>query len=163
LQKQWIEELAKHAPSLKVVVFDGWKNMASMMASQTIQAPKRKKPAKWSKKKNKKNKESDDDETDEVMKDIVYETSVQEEWANFCQEYDVVITTYSVMTHELSVAKGAVSRPRRDNVEYGERSLPKSPLIMVEFWRVIMDEVQLSGGTNTEEMVSRIPRSVSSV
>lgn len=141
--------------------------MTSMMASQTTQAARRKKPAKWSKKKNKKNaparnNASDDDETDDVMEDIVCDTSAQEEWANFCQEYDVVITTYSVMTHELSVAKGAVSRPRRDNVEYGERSLPKSPLIMVEFWRVIMDEVQLSGGTNTEEMVSRIPRSVSS-
>lgn len=86
--------------------------------------------------------------------------SLQEEWAHFCHQYDVVITTYHVLTHELNVAKGAVSRPRRENVEYGERSLPKSPLIMVEFWRVIMDEVQLSGGLNTVEMVSRIPRSV---
>lgn len=136
--------------------------MTSMMATQTTQASRRKK---WSKKKNRKNAHgtsdtSVEDDTEDVMKDGVYDMSAQEEWAIFCQEYDVVITTYAVMTHELSVAKGAVSRPRRDNVEYGERSLPKSPLIMVEFWRVIMDEVQLSGGINTEEMVSRIPRSV---
>jgi E3 ubiquitin-protein ligase SHPRH len=142
--------------------------MTNMMATQTTQAARRTKSAKWSKKKNKKkvrggSDASDEDETGDVMKDIVYDTSAQEEWAHFCQEYDVVITTYPVMTHELSVAKGAVSRPRRDNVEYGERSLPKSPLIMVEFWRVIMDEVQLSGGTNTEEMVSRIPRCVLNV
>lgn len=84
--------------------------------------------------------------------------SPSEEWALFCQEYDVVITTYNALSQELNVARGAVSRPRRDTAEYGERSLPRSPLIMVEFWRVIMDEVQLSGGTNTVEMVSKIPR-----
>lgn len=118
--------------------------------------------SKASKKRKQKKKLTESKDSDDAdMVDIENDMSPQEKWANFCQQHDVVITTYHVLTQELNVAKGAVSRPRRENVEYGERSLPKSPLIMVEFWRVIMDEVQLSGGVNTEEMVSRIPRSVS--
>jgi E3 ubiquitin-protein ligase SHPRH len=107
--------MRKHAPSLKVHVYDGWKSLKKG-------------------------------------------TNVTKEWADFCQEFDVIITTYHVLSSEVSVAKGAISRPRRQAVEYGERSLPKSPLVSVEFWRVIMDEVQLSGGINTVDMVSRIPR-----
>ncbi|PVF98205.1 hypothetical protein CPB86DRAFT_825898 [Serendipita vermifera] len=116
LQKQWIEEMRKHAPTLKVCVYDGWKSV------------------------NKKN------------------SNVTTEYAEYFQGFDVVITTYHVLSSELSVAKGAISRPRRQAVEYGERSLPKSPLVSVEFWRVLMDEVQLSGGINIVDMVSRIPR-----
>lgn len=81
-----------------------------------------------------------------------------EDWAKHCQKFDVVITTYPTLTHELNVAKGTLARPRRDGVEYLGRTPPRSPLVLVEFYRVIMDEVQLSGGTNTVEMVSLIPR-----
>lgn len=162
LQKQWIDELSKHAPTLKVIQFDGWRHIEAMMGAGKESPKKPKKRTKASKKRTSKgwrgDYESDEHEADHSVSDTGNDMSLQEEWANFCQQYDVVITTYHVLTQELNVAKGAVSRPRRDNVEYGERSLPKSPLIMVEFWRVIMDEVQLSGGVNTVEMVSRVPR-----
>ena len=81
-----------------------------------------------------------------------------DEWARYLQKFDVLITTYATLTAELNVAKGTTARPRRGTVDYRERSRPKSPLIIVEFWRVIMDEVQMAGGNNTVDMVSRIPR-----
>lgn len=120
----------------------------------------RSKPKKAFKKKKMKSKmvnESDDEIADRMEVDGDG-TVISNEWALLCQKYDVVLTTYNVLSAELDVARGAVERPRRDKVEYGERSLPRSPLCQVEFWRVMMDEVQLSGGINTVEMVSRIPR-----
>lgn len=117
-----------------------------------------------SKKKKKQSAYSELSDTEENRMEVDGDgTVIANEWALFCQKFDVVITTYNVLAAELDVARGAVERPRRDNVEYGERSLPRSPLCQVEFWRVMMDEVQLSGGTNTVEMVSRIPRYVSSL
>jgi E3 ubiquitin-protein ligase SHPRH len=137
-----------------VYVFEGWRTMKDMIMDE------KGKPKKASKKKKMKLKtfyESDDEIANRMEVDGDG-TVVSNEWPMFCQKYDVVLTTYNVLSAELDVARGAVERPRRDNVEYGERSLPRSPLCQVEFWRVMMDEVQLSGGINTVEMVSRIPR-----
>jgi E3 ubiquitin-protein ligase SHPRH len=145
--------MKKHAPNLKVYVFEGWRTMKDMIMDE------KRKPKKAVKKKKKKSKTFDDE--DEISNDMEVDgdgTVVSNEWALFCQDYDVVLTTYNTLAAELDVARGAVERPRRDKVEYGERSLPRSPLCQVEFWRVLMDEVQLSGGINTVEMVSRIPR-----
>lgn len=49
------------------------------------------------------------------------------------------------MAQDLAVAHPAPPRSRRKNVDYKQNERPRSPLIMVEWWRVIMDEVQLSG------------------
>lgn len=142
LQKQWIEEIAKHAPKLKVHVFDGWKSMRDMVNGNSLSSTTKKK-------KSHKAKEVEVDDDGSIPDD---------EWARYLQTFDVLITTYTTLAAELSVAKGTTARPRRERVDYGEHSMPKSPLIIVEFWRVIMDEVQMAGGNNTVDMVSRIPR-----
>ncbi|KAG8798985.1 hypothetical protein FRC16_006130 [Serendipita sp. 398] len=143
LQRQWVEEFAKHAPSVKVLVFNGWRSMRNTTWEDGRLM--------MSKKKGKGKNKMD------IVIDGDGETP-EDEWANYCQQYDVVITTYNVLSSELNVAKGAVSRPRREKVDYSERSRPRSPLVLVEFWRVLMDEVQMAGGTSVVDMVSRIPR-----
>lgn len=164
LQQQWISELRKHAPGLKVYVFDGWKSMRNIVQTQKAKATSKKGKRKETRpsgklKLNDVTDFSSDDDTEQMEIDGDG-TVISDAWPKMCQDYDVVVTTYSVLSAELDVSKGAVSRPRRESVHYGERSLPRSPLILVEFWRVIMDEVQMAGGVNTAEMVSRIPRLV---
>ena len=69
------------------------------------------------------------------------------EWPNFVHGYDVVITTYQTLRSDLYVAHAVPKRPRRTKVVY-ER--PRSPLVMVEWKRVVMDEVQMVGGGKAE-------------
>lgn len=104
--------------------------------------------------------DSDEEEDEEpiVNKEEDEDEGPLDEWAWFCQDYDVVITTYATLGKELGVAKGGVDRPRRRNVEYQDIDKPRSPLVSVEWSRVIMDEVQQAGGHRTVEMVSLIPR-----
>ncbi|CDO91788.1 unnamed protein product [Kluyveromyces dobzhanskii CBS 2104] len=58
-------------------------------------------------------------------------------------EYDVVITSYNVLSAERRYANfGEVQRPSRKSTRQHDYS---SPLINLEFFRVILDEVQLLG------------------
>jgi E3 ubiquitin-protein ligase SHPRH len=69
------------------------------------------------------------------------------EWPDFVHGYDVVITTYQTLRSDLYVARPDPERPRRTTVVC-ER--PRSPLVMVEWKRVVMDEVQMVGGGKAE-------------
>ncbi|KNZ77948.1 hypothetical protein J132_02888 [Termitomyces sp. J132] len=110
LASQWADELAAHAPSLKVLKYDG---------------------------------------CDEV--------EIQD-WCAYVNGFDVVITTYAVLRSDFNVALAAPVRPRREDVVYSNVERTRSPLVMVEWYRVIMDEVQMVGGGKIEDMVSLIPR-----
>jgi E3 ubiquitin-protein ligase SHPRH len=72
------------------------------------------------------------------------------DWASYVNSFDVCITTYNVLTQDLAVARAPPTRPRRSTIAYRIFSRPRSPLVMCEFHRVIMDEVQLQGGGKTE-------------
>ena len=72
------------------------------------------------------------------------------EWSDFVQQYDVVITTYQVLRSDFNVARAPPVRPRREDVKYVNIERPRSPLVMVEWNRVIMDEVQMVGGAKLE-------------
>ena len=84
-----------------------------------------------------------------------------DDWARFCNEFDIVITSYATLSKELGVARGSSERPRRGGVKYGDENKPRSPLVGVEWARVIMDEVQMAGGHQTVQMVSLLPRQYS--
>lgn len=157
LQQQWIDEIKTHAPSLKVLVYEGW--------SKVI--PKPKKPRKKATKKVNPRAASRHasaliDEATPVPVDDLEAREQSFDWPTEANKYDVVITTYQVLKTDFNVARAARLRPRRENVvylnsEYRNNS-PRSPLVRVEWFRVVMDEVQMVGGGRTEDMVSLIPR-----
>ena len=65
------------------------------------------------------------------------------DWCTFINTFDVCITTYSVLRQDLNVARAAPVRPRREDVVYSSVTRARSPLVMCEWYRVIMDEVLL--------------------
>lgn len=72
------------------------------------------------------------------------------EWCDYVQQFDIVVTTYQVLRSDFNVARAPPVRPRREDVVYQNVERPRSPLVMVEWNRVIMDEVQMVGGANLE-------------
>ena len=72
------------------------------------------------------------------------------DWCTYVNAFDVCITTYNVLQHELGVARPPPVRPRRTIATYYNVERSRSPLVMCEWYRVIMDEVQMVGGGKTE-------------
>ncbi|KAI8873760.1 hypothetical protein GQ42DRAFT_141708 [Ramicandelaber brevisporus] len=70
--------------------------------------------------------------------------------------YDIVLTTYEVLTNELHYTKPVSKRPRRYEQAYIP---PKSPLTRIMWWRVCLDEAQMvrSKDSNPSRVAARIP------
>lgn len=70
---------------------------------------------------------------------------------------DVVITTYSVLASEIHYAQGPPKRSLRQEKKYIVR---RSPLVMMRWWRVCLDEAQMieSGVSNAATVARLIPR-----
>ena len=83
--------------------------------------------------------ESDEEDEEEIM-----------DWCAYVNTFDVCITTYNTLQHDLGVARPPPTRPRRNFVQYSTANRPRSPLVMCEWYRVIMDEVQMVGGGKAE-------------
>ncbi|CAO1631942.1 unnamed protein product [Sympodiomycopsis kandeliae] len=113
LQKQWVDEIRRHAPSLNVYLFAGH-------VQATRDTPKR------------------------------------SDWHEFAASFDIIVVSFTVLQRELSVAMKENPRSRRAPRKY-ER--PRCPLIQLEFFRVVCDEIQMVGNTTSAaEVVSMIPR-----
>lgn len=56
---------------------------------------------------------------------------------------ECVLTLRRTLENDLKVARQPKQRSRRGNVEYGDNTKFRSPLVMVEWWRIAMDEVSL--------------------
>ena len=72
-------------------------------------------------------------------------------------QYDVVITTYSVLAREIHYADTPPERDLRHKVKYVPR---RSPLVLISWWRVCLDEAQMveSGVSNAATVARLIPR-----
>ncbi|KAI0742548.1 SNF2 family N-terminal domain-containing protein [Daedaleopsis nitida] len=175
LAPQWADELAAHAPTLKVLVYEGWQKVPVPISERDVaverekrkkqrgkvRAPstvKGKKAASTTKGKGKRKVRDDDSDGMDVDEDNDIEDEEIMDWCSYVNQFDVCITTYNVLQQDLGVARPPPTRPRRAFVQYSTLNRSRSPLVMCEWYRVIMDEVQMVGGGKTEEMVSLIPR-----
>ncbi|CDZ97679.1 DEAD box-containing helicase-like transcription factor/DNA repair protein [Phaffia rhodozyma] len=146
LVKQWKNEIKSLAPQLKVFVYTGYKNLPFEVTTNAyikeLQSRKSKTIA-----------SSQNEEGNDVAQG-------ENRWWLFLEEgdYDVVITTYAVLKADLEVAVHHAARPRRNQATYSDTPKSRSPLVMVEWWRVVMDEVQMQGDGKAAEMVSLLPR-----
>ena len=75
----------------------------------------------------------------------------------FANDYDVVLTTYNTLAHDLHFAEDPPDRNMRHARKHERR---RSPLVQVQWWRVCLDEAQLveSGVTAAAKVAERLPR-----
>ena len=159
LAGQWKEEFERHAPSLKILMYDGWSKVkvpitqreVELQKKKQAEAPKIEIKGKKSKGKSKGKAAAAAGDAMDVDSECIPSTTANSkpvmEWPEFVHGYDVVITTYQTLRSDLYVAHPDPDRPRRTAVVYDR---PRSPLVMVEWKRVIMDEVQMVGGGKAE-------------
>lgn len=121
---QWVAEIGKHAPTLRVITYPGWKSLYNNSKNHgTIQ-----------------------------------------DWVSKADSADIVVTTTDVLSADLDVVRDQKERSRRSNIEYHFQERKKSALVILQWWRVVMDEVQMLGlesATNAALTISRIPRRLS--
>ncbi|KAJ3478487.1 hypothetical protein NLG97_g8567 [Lecanicillium saksenae] len=112
LRQQWMTEIARHAPSLRVINYQGCRKL-------------------------------EEDEESQAVAELA--------------SYDVIITTYSVLSQELHFATDPPERSRRFERAYKR---PKSPLVQISWWRVCLDEAQMieSGVSQAASVARVIPR-----
>ena len=93
---------------------------------------------------------------EEIVEDVAEPEPEPEllDWCNYVNTFDVCITTYNVLQQDLGIARPPPDRPRRTIATYINVERSRSPLIMCEWYRVVMDEVQMVGGGKTECVVT---------
>ncbi|KAH7107566.1 SNF2 family N-terminal domain-containing protein [Auriculariales sp. MPI-PUGE-AT-0066] len=163
LAQQWADEFAAHSPTLRVFIYDGWdkfeKDVSTFLKPDKGKGKASDNGAYKPRATSRKGKKARSDETDLDENTPHISTAGV---ARFLHEHvDVVITTYQTLQRDLGVARAPVKRTRRDNVDYGSGERYRSPLIRVEWGRIIMDEAQMVGGGTAAAMVALIPRLVS--
>ena len=105
-----MDELEKHAPTLKVLCYNGWARLRAEVRKGVVE--KRKK----SKGKGKAANRADFDAID-------LQDEEQTQWINYLSTFDVVLVTYNTLRLDLGVARAPIVRPRR---EVAMRPAPKS-------------------------------------
>ncbi|KIK98364.1 hypothetical protein PAXRUDRAFT_9577 [Paxillus rubicundulus Ve08.2h10] len=182
LAAQWADELATHVPELKVFVYDGWAKVGVPITEVDVEVERERRRLVGSQKppsnlkpnaNDKRNRrgrgksriQTDEDDhkpTDRSLgpapPDAGSDPNLILDWPAYINQYDVCITTYNVLRLDMTVARAPPNRPRRQDVEYKNLERPRSPLVVCEWYRVIMDEVQMMGMGKSEGMVSLIPR-----
>ncbi|KAF9484752.1 hypothetical protein BDN70DRAFT_849017 [Pholiota conissans] len=167
LASQWKEELAVHAPTLKVLIYEGWNKVKLPLFSaeredrrvndliKTDQNAKKRRERQLARERANQAYGGMNGASAATAGDDAPDLTRGPDgkflpWCDYVHQYDVVITTYNVLRTEIHAARNG----REGHNPYRIRS----PLVTVEWKRVVMDEVQMGGGGTTAEMVSLIPR-----
>lgn len=165
ISQQWVAEVTKHVPSLSVFLYTGRAALdAKREKGEEVESASR---------------DTDKDESRDQPIAVEPEegddssTPLVSKHAQFLAQFDIVITSYEVASREVANAlynplRGRVTRTKtklksrdtRDDDLVQERLSLQSPLSQLEFWRVILDEVQMVGNTvsNAAVVARIIPR-----
>lgn len=161
LATQWADEIAAHAPDLKVFIYDGWAKLKVPITEADVEAEEAKRrstAAQKSKQRGEANAErsgqykvnplqGDDIIMGETASGAAHDPDGDSDsildWPSYINQFDVCITTYNILRSDIFIARAPPERPRRRDVEYKILRRPRSPLVMCEWYRVIMDEVQM--------------------
>ncbi|KZS95380.1 hypothetical protein SISNIDRAFT_408473 [Sistotremastrum niveocremeum HHB9708] len=158
LAEQWLDEIKRHTPHLKVFVYPGWSRLEVPITEEDAMLQREKLKRKEIRTRVRSHSRGESDKENDMILDEI-DSSVMD-WATYVNQFDIVITNFTILQQDLSVARAPMARPRREAAmnRYNEGQRPRSPLIMVEWARAIMDEVQLVGTGKAAEMMSLIPR-----
>jgi E3 ubiquitin-protein ligase SHPRH len=155
---QWADELSAHAPDLKVFVYEGWAKLKVPITEADVEAEmmKRRPAAAKQKSRYKQNRTANagamqDNNTTRSEAKLDAGANDQNpddpdpvlDWTSYINQFDVCITTYDVLRADTFVVHAPRERPRRQGTDYKQLRQPRSPLVMCEWYRVIMDEVQM--------------------
>ncbi|GAB7359482.1 hypothetical protein MBLNU230_g6128t1 [Neophaeotheca triangularis] len=74
-----------------------------------------------------------------------------------CNDYDVVLITYPILGKEIHFAEDPPQRNMRQGRKYERK---RSPLVLVEWWRICLDEAQMveTGVSAAARVACRLPR-----
>lgn len=151
--------MKNHAPSLKVLMYEGWNKLNIAAKAKVEEVKARTKGKRKGKKKaavntsaarsrsasvsssssasasasNSRQKRKAPDDDNDAEDPPTLDESAQTSWRTYVQQFDVVLTTYQTLQAELVVARKPVKRPRREGATYLNTLRPRSPLIMVEY------------------------------
>ncbi|KAJ9103373.1 hypothetical protein QFC19_004472 [Naganishia cerealis] len=144
---QWRQELKQYAPTLKVMVYEGWKSLLQPMnahAQGKHAQGKRKRAVEY----------------DEV---VPYKQLV-DSWMHEVGNADVVLTTFGTVQMDWAVAPPPVKRARRSCASYVEKVRPLSALLLCHWHRVAIDEIQeldIATASKAANMIKTIKRDYS--
>lgn len=89
------------------------------------------------------------------------DTSPIDRWVQKVSQADIVLATYQNLAADWNVAAPPVKRARRSTAAYVEHARPRSALLLCDWRRVAIDEIQtldISSASNAANMVKTIRR-----
>eukprot|EP00741_Cyanophora_paradoxa_P013784 tig00020710_g13306.t1 len=161
IREQWRAEARRHAPHLKLFVYEGLRSREGQAEAEAAEAgeatgkvettPRKRRS---SGKKSASGKKGGGGGEEGWGPEAAEEAAVRAEELAGC---DLVLTTYTVLRSEVNYSQQAdVLRALRFQKRY---DVPESPLLALDWWRVILDEAQMVEGTTSQaaRMAARIP------
>ncbi|KAK6334059.1 hypothetical protein TWF696_002561 [Orbilia brochopaga] len=137
--QQWVSELALHAPGLRVLEYRGTRDLVQRVAQKKTGA---------------RGKVSNGKYLENILE---LQQITNAELIDYLLEYDIVLSSYTVLASELHYAERPPERSMRHQRRYERRSCP---LVEISWWRVCLDEAQMieNGVSNAAQVARVIPR-----
>ncbi|KAK6529100.1 hypothetical protein TWF694_004317 [Orbilia ellipsospora] len=139
IMQQWVTELNLHAPGLKVLKYNGTRELVQLVYQ-------------------KKNMTKGRVSNDRYMElSFELQSIPNSDLVDYLLEYDIVLSSYNVLASELHYAERPPDRALRHVKKYERRSCP---LVEMSWWRVCLDEAQMieNGVSNAAQVARLIPR-----
>ncbi|KAF3181411.1 hypothetical protein EYR41_004936 [Orbilia oligospora] len=139
IMQQWINELELHAPGLRVLKYDGTRDLTQLVYQKKNGVKARVSNGRYR------------DLTTELQ------SIPNSDLIEYLLEYDIVLSSYNVLANEIHYAEKPPDRSLRQPKRFERRSCP---LVEIQWWRVCLDEAQMieSGVSNAAQVARLIPR-----